>query len=187
MKSIYANLKSAYEKYDIEGIFRKHQLETFLKHDIREEAKFIEKLVNDIDSSTVFCHNDFRSSNILVTQPDEKILVCDMEYSRYGPRGVDFASIMSEWGFELFDYDYENFTSDDIIKAFVQYYVDEMDKLEPGYAHNPKNSVDNITKEVKAYILFYIFFFLSFFLSKEGSFISTMNTTKEDDLVSLKI
>lgn len=184
LRSIHEKLEAVYAKYDIDGICREHKLETFLKHDLREEAKFIDKMVKEIDSSTVFCHNDFRGSNILVTQPDDKILLCDMEYSRYGPRAGDLAALMYEWGHEFMDFNPRGIPSDEDIKQFIQLYVHEMNERQPGYIDKPKNSVDNITREVKAYFLFNSFFFMAFWAEKDTTVIASMSNKKEDDLVS---
>lgn len=187
LTSIHSNLKFAYDNFDIEGLCRELKLEALTEHDIREEAKYVEKIIKEIDSSRVFCHNDFRGSNILVTQPGDKILLCDMEYSRYGPRASDMAILLVEWGRELFDFEPRDMTPDEVIKQFAQWYIDEMNRLKPGYSDDAKNSVDTITKEVKAYFLVNTFFILTFLLAKDAAIIAKMENTKEEDLVSLKL
>lgn len=187
IESICMKIEDVYAAHDVDGLCREHKLNLFLEHDIRKEAQLLAKLAEEVDSPMVFSHNDFRGSNILVTQPGKQVYVCDIEYSRYGPRAMDMATILVEWGRELFDFEVRQLPSDSVIEHFIEAYRREMERLQPGYLKSPKNSVEVIKKEVKIFFMLHRIFLLTFLMAKTEPLIAKMKNTKEEDLVSILV
>jgi choline/ethanolamine kinase len=94
----------AYQKFPINQLIEECNCETLKKHDLKKEIQWLKNCVKETNSPIVFCHNDFRGSNIMVTDPNnnnigdkkDRITLCDFEYSSYGYRGYDFGCIFSE-------------------------------------------------------------------------------------------
>lgn len=115
LKSCQQKIIEAYADFDIDDIAKKNNLTLFLEHNLQTELENLAKILEKIDSPTALCHNDFRGSNILITK-DETVLVVDMEFISYGPRGSDMAKILSEWGKEMLDFSTDCLPEDAIIE-----------------------------------------------------------------------
>ncbi|CAG2107329.1 unnamed protein product [Medioppia subpectinata] len=123
----------------------------------------------------MFSHHDFRGSNIMVTEPDDEILFCDLEYSAYGWRGFDFGTILVEWGrtfseFGKSEKDIQKYPNDETIKGLLKIYVEESIRLlGPKFANNPVNSIDHILREAKLFSLAAIMFLVVFSIKNDVS------------------
>ena len=143
--------------------------ETMMKYDIREDIHWIKNIIIKTGSPIVFCHNDFRGSNIMITESNnndnenKEMILCDFEYSAYGFRGFDFGAIFSEWGRTLNDYKtLHNFPEDSKIIPFIEEYITQsIEIFGKEYYDNKNNSVENILKETKLFTLVSNLFFIS--------------------------
>jgi len=93
--------REAFEKFPIESMINSYQLMELMSTNLLKEIEWIKKAIETTKSPIVFCHNDFRGSNILIKESqsnNDKVLFCDFEYSSYGFRGFDFGSLFSDWG-----------------------------------------------------------------------------------------
>ena len=138
---------------------------------LKKEFELFQKAFEKLEAPVVFCHNDFRGSNILVTEPDEKIVVVDYEYCAYGPRGYDLGYFIREWDKDAFEFKPIEALTDEVITNFVQLYIDGCELIQPGFSKKPKNSLTEIVKETKFGILSSSMFVLAFLAARD--------TTKE--------
>lgn len=184
-ENIQQRFNEAYATHDVEGIIKRLKLKHFLKQDIRKELEFIDKAVEAIDSPMVFCHNDFRGANILVIKPDNDVLICDFEYSRYGPRGIDIASIMSCHGRKPLNFQECKLPPNDVLENFVLSYIEEMNKLDPDFANKDYNSLERIKSEIKVYLLYHRLCALTFIMSQTNSLVKSMQYSKDNDMVNI--
>jgi virulence-associated protein VapD len=168
----------AYKKFPINEMIEEFNCETFKKYDLKEEIEWLENCVKEINSPIVFCHNDFRGSNIMVTESNnnnesenEKIILCDFEYSSYCYRGIDLGSIFAEWGRSWNDFmKLHHFPNDSTIMTFIDEYISESVKiLGKEYSTKESNSLEQLLKEVKVFVLVSNMFFVTFVIkSDEG-------------------
>ncbi len=169
----------AYQKFPINEFIEECNCETLKKYDLKEEIEWLKNCVKETNSPIVFCHNDFRGSNIMVTDPNnnnigdkkDRITFCDFEYSSYGYRGVDFGTIFAEWGRSWNDFmKLHHFPNDSTIMTFIEEYVSESVKiLGKEYSTNELNSLEQLLKEVKVFVLVSNMFFVTFIIkSDEG-------------------
>ncbi|XP_054157314.1 choline/ethanolamine kinase-like [Oppia nitens] len=127
--------KLAFEgSFDVKSMFEKYNCETLLTADMKSEVQFINELVVKANSPLVFTHNDFRSSNLLITESVDKsdgpIVVCDFEYGSYGYRGMDFMPILREWGRKQLDFSVDGIPHEDsVIRPLIEIYVDECHRI----------------------------------------------------------
>lgn len=145
------------------------KLSVWTETTLRKEFDLYKKAYDNFKAPIVFCHNDFRGSNILVTEPDEKIVVVDYEYCAYGSRGYDLGSFMNEWDQDLFEFRPLEVLTDEVLTNFVQMYVEGCELVQPGFSTKPENSVEQIIKETKFGILSTYIFFLTFLLAQDVS------------------
>ncbi len=182
--------ESSREKFPLNKMFAENNLKFLMENELKQELIWIKNAIIESKTPFVFCHNDFRSVNILIKteshNENDRILFCDLENSRYGYRGIDFASIFSEWGRDSGDFlmywksledniipdseRYPNFPNDSTIKAFIAEYVEESVNIYGNeYKNNSLNSVDRILSEVKLFTLLYkLFVVLGFIQVNEG-------------------
>ena len=77
--------EKAVKKFPIEDMFNDFNLETLKKYDLKAEIQWLQKAMKG--SPIVFTHIDFRGTNVMVTELNDQIILCDFEYSSYGYRG----------------------------------------------------------------------------------------------------
>lgn len=185
LKQIEEYLINGLKKPDMNDIVEKNQLKFFKENDLLKELVKMNKLLDSVNSPTVFCHSDFRGSNILVTgeEPDEKLIMVDFEYSAYGARGSDLSVFMTEWNKEFFDFTIE-LPDDEVLKKFAEFYLEGMDMIEPGYSTLDVNSVQHLIKEIKVYTLANLMFFVAFMLNQSESLMESVPFEREKQLVS---
>lgn len=189
LEQLMDSIIQTYKQNNVKQIFQELNLETLIQNDLLEECEEFERMMKSEKSPTVFCHNDFRGSNMLVTGDEtgeQSIVMCDFEYCSYGPRGYDFASFLTEWGKELFDTEFLDIPSDEVIEHFVKFYIEESELITPGYTDNPKNSLEKIVKEVKLNILFNFMFILCFIVKQKDSVIESVPFNMKFQMVNQK-
>ncbi|KAI2802684.1 hypothetical protein BLOT_010143 [Blomia tropicalis] len=171
-------IQKGYETKDVTKLVEELNLEQFKRRDLKDEFENLAKYVSEYPTPKVFCHGDFRGSNILVLTDDpsktDQIVLCDLEYSSYGARGYDMAVFLSEWGLELFDFAKFQLPDDDVFINFASLYVDEAERQSPGYRTKPENQISVIVREIKLFILVNFMFFLSFMIKQEEPLIAHM-------------
>ena len=170
--------EKALKKFPIEDMFKDWNLETLKKCDLKDEIQWFQKTMDGIKSPIVFTHIDFRGSNIMVTEPNDEIILCDFEYSSYGYRGFDFGTIVVEWnrGAEaLFKSDniLEKYPNDSQIKTILKPYVEESERIfGRKWSEDKINSMDQLVKEVKLFSMAANLFVVVFWLEnneKDGT------------------
>lgn len=164
-------LNAGYANTDVKGLVEELDLKQFKNKDLADEFEEFEVLIKNLKTPIVFCHNDFRGSNILVTEPNQKILLCDLEYSSYGARGFDMAVFLTEWERELFDFDSFTMPETEVIENFVKLYIEECNEIVPGYAEKPENQLTTVVNEAKIFFLANFMFFLVFMFKQTESLI----------------
>ncbi|XP_041366089.1 choline/ethanolamine kinase-like [Gigantopelta aegis] len=74
---------------------------------LEEELDCMMKILSQIESPVVFCHNDLQEGNILYIEenPDKtkQMTVIDWEYCSYNYRGFDFGNHFLEWCYDYAD------------------------------------------------------------------------------------
>jgi thiamine kinase-like enzyme len=151
--------ESAFKKFPINELIEEYNCETLKKYDIRQEIEWIKKRIIEIDSPILFCHNDFHGGNILVTEPnnnsDERIVLCDFEYSCYSYRGLDFGTLFIEWGGDINEFmKIGDFPKECVTNLFFDEYIAESVKVVGNeYSAKKSNSIEHLTREAKIFSL----------------------------------
>ena len=163
----------AYKNLPIRKDCEEAKYENLLSRDLSEEWKIVQRIMKKVNAPSVFCHCDFRGSNILVT--DQGLICIDLEYSMYGARAYDLSTMLNEWDkTELFDGSMGKVPNKEIIMNVINIYISHCERLNPGYASKPQNQPDVIYKEVRVYFLLVYIFFLSIMVKTEESIIPNM-------------
>ena len=116
---VFKFLDECYEKDLSKGneLIEQYKLKTLIENPLENEVEWLKKAITGVNSQVTFTHNDFRGSNIMVTEPNDKIILIDFEYSSYGYRGFDFGTLIIEWNLQTS----ELFRSDmEILKKYPQ-------------------------------------------------------------------
>lgn len=173
-----------YQMHDVPKLVAELGLKAFQKKDLKEEIADFERILTSVDSPTVLCHNDYRGSNLLVTEEGTKMVVCDYDYSGYGPRGFDFASLFHEWDKELFDFATTKVLPDEPLTRFVERYIETMKTLQPNYGDDPRNTVEVIKREAKTYQLANLLVFVCLMFCTTESMIKAFPYNEKEAMVS---
>lgn len=169
----------SYQKFPINQLIDECNCVTLKEHDLKLEIEWLKNLVLETNSPTVFCHNDFRGSNIMLTESDnnniegkDKLIICDFEYSSYCYRGIDFGSIFAEWGKSFEDFmKIQDFPKDSVIKPFIDDYIAESNKIHGNqYSKDKINSFKQLIKEVKVFSMVSNMFFVLLMLKSDEKF-----------------
>ena len=88
-------IDDSYRKFPIEKEMQEYNCKTLMSNDLKKEINWMKDLIDSIGNPVVFTHNDFRSSNLMITEPNDELVVCDFESAGYGYRGNDFNDLMS--------------------------------------------------------------------------------------------
>ena len=147
-KNFIESQKSLYKKYKCNELF---------ELDLKSEIEWILDLINKTESPVVFCHNDLRQANIMITESNDEVIFCDFDHSSYGYRGFDFGYFFCFF----FDVNIDSFS-----KQFIKYYIKENEEIfGKKYSENPINSLQYILNESKVFVLLaYIYLSIIFFL-----------------------
>ncbi len=182
--------ETAYNRFNLDEMIAQNNLKFLGEKDIKHEIIWIKNIILESKTPFVFCHNDFRSMNILIRTgietESQRLMFCDLENARYGYRGIDFSCIFNEWDRDLSDFlmywksledkiepDFEkfpNYPNDSTIKAFIVDYIEESVGIYgKEFLDNPLNSVDRILAEVKLFsLLIKMFVILAYMQLNEG-------------------
>ncbi len=146
-----AHLEGVLSDDRAEKLIEKNNLKVLSVEGVKKEYEELQQRVKDARVKTVFCYNDFRGSNILVSNTEPgKIVFTDLEYAGYGSRGMDICIYMHEWGKpSLSDMENRALAPDEVIRHFLSLYLEGVDLVKPGYSKRPGNGVEDILKEVK--------------------------------------
>jgi len=174
LKQIGDMIQSAYANQPIDSLVDEMNLDELRNFDVRKEYKWLKEQVDALQYPLVFCHNDFLGSNVLVTEPEDKMLLIDLEYCTYGCRGYDLGVFLSQWGLEPNDYEKLDMPSDEVMERFIEYYIEGADRLEPGYGCKPENSVKAILHETKLFMSVFFLFWTAFFLNQREKMIDAI-------------
>ena len=159
----------AYLKHPINQYIEEYNCETLKKYDLKTEIDWIKDVMKKSGSPVVFTHNDFRSSNLMITEPNDDLVVCDYDITCYGYRGYDFVSLMREWGRKQFEMrSIEGLPLDNQFRHVIEVYVEECQQIHgKSFSENKINSVDHILKEAKLFMLFGFLFFSTLCMKSE--------------------
>ena len=143
---------------DKKELFERYECKALLGCDVKKELQWIVKKVVDFESPIVFCHNDFRMENTLLTE-DNELILSDFDFSHYGYRGYDFAFLYCSSN-QIVDNKWQ-FKDESNVKQFIDSYVKQCEQIYgTEYSVNERNSVENILIETKcvslAVYLFYV-------------------------------
>ena len=102
---------------------------------------------------------------------NDEIVLCDFEYSCYGYRGFDFGTILVEWGRTMNDMTKpHDFPGDSAIESLLQHYIDESVRIfGQKYLENKNNSMDQLLREVKLFVLIGNIFFILFSIQNDDN------------------
>lgn len=167
-------LLDAHRENPVTELINELNLESFKSASVLSEFSWVIKQIESLGYSPVFCHNDLLGSNMLLIEPDGKLLLIDTEYSTYGCRGTDITIFMSQYGLEPNEYAKFAMPEDSILEEFIRLYIEECDALIPGYSSKQKNSVDQILKETKLCFMAYFLFWTAFFMYQKENVIKAI-------------
>lgn len=148
-----------FDKKCAENIFTKEEREKINEvqnASSKEEREFIENILpkNDI----VFSHNDLLAGNVLVGKENKNILFIDFEYGAYNFRGFDIGNMFKESIINYsiqeppyFQFEEENFPSDEDLAEFLRYYIAFSDMNDNEIAENHDKFVNSV-EEFNAYV-----------------------------------
>ena len=159
-----------FQKHPINDFIKQYDCKTLSEDKLRAEINWVRDAIKGADSPVVFTHSDYRSSNLMVTEPDDELIVCDFDVTQYGYRGQDFVALVREWGRSNFERKpIEGLPlPDSELKPLIEIYVKESHRIHgKSYSENPINSVEHILKEVKIFLMFSQLFGSVYVLSYE--------------------
>ena len=183
------NVLFAYANCRVAELTEELNLKQLKRRNLIEEFDELMAIVDRLGCPTVFCHVDFRGSNLLVTEIEEekRILLVDPEYCEYGCRGFDLATIIYEWGKEQFDIlSTLNPPDEQEMCQLVQQYIDAVDQLIPGYSKKVQNSLAAHLKEVKIMFLVNAMFFITLMIRQRDTIITAIPFDAKKNMVMIK-
>ncbi|CAG2105046.1 unnamed protein product, partial [Medioppia subpectinata] len=136
---------------ELRELYQRNNGQTLDEFDLKGEIQWVLNYIGKHfgDSPLVFGHNDFRGSNIMVT--DKGLVLCDFDYSAYAHRGFDFGLFFST--FLTSDDNFEDtFPLEPLIESFVKNYLNECQRLSTGGHKCP--DVQSMVREVKVFVMF---------------------------------
>ena len=159
---LFTRTENSFQKVFKDPNFRK-ELEEFkckslLENDIKPEIDWCRALIEKVSANAiVMIHNDFRSSNLMITEPDEEVVPCDFEYACYGYRGHDFVNLYREWGREQWDFKPDSMVlaNEETFGPVLQIYIEESERIRgKEWSSNPTNTVQHLFEEIRIHILY---------------------------------
>ena len=134
-------------------LFSQYDCIALMNYDLESIRYETIKCIESSDSPIVFCHNDFRYGNLMLTE-DQDIILGDLEQSSYSFRGYDFANLF--YNSERLDGNEFVFKDESIVKAFICRYIEENERIfGKQFSENPNNSVKHILNETKVFSMIY--------------------------------
>ncbi|CAG2102827.1 unnamed protein product [Medioppia subpectinata] len=124
------------------------------------ELSWLTTTIKQLNSPTVFSHNDCNRRNTLVREStvnnnqELDIYLIDFDWCNYGYRGIDIGQYFCSWGQKETDFGDGQFPADHQMLHFIDGYIDEMCKIHGNsYRELPINSRQTLTKEAKVFTL----------------------------------
>ena len=146
-------------------LFKVYECTALMECDIKNELQWMANNMVDFESPIVFCHNDFRMENTLLTEDNEPIL-SDFDFSHYGYRGYDFAMFFNCFH-KIVDNKWQ-FKDESFIKQFIASYVKHCQQIYgTEYSVNQHNSVEHILTETKRFLITVQLFAVKWFVKNE--------------------
>ena len=169
-KVMNQSLEKARQKFPLDEEMDKYNCVTLKAVNIENELLWINTIIEKVNSPVVFTHNDFRSSNLMITEPNDEQIVCDFEIAGYGYRGHDFVALMREWDRNPFDFiSIDGLPPEDsVFKPIIEMYIEESVKIfGESYSQNGINSLESLLKEIKTFLLNSILFGVIFMIKND--------------------
>lgn len=182
-------IQFGYDHCQVEKLAEELELPTLKRFHVMKEYEELLLRIEALNAPVVFCHNDFRGSNLLVTKDDdtEQILAIDFEYSGYGTRGFDLACLITEWGRkDLFDAS-TPLPTEATVEELTRLYIEECDKVVPGYSQQEGNSLTQHLQEVRLMFLANSMYFLAVMISQQESIIPSMPFDAEKQMQFVEV
>jgi aminoglycoside/choline kinase family phosphotransferase len=112
--------------HTIENLFKQHLRRVFTPADVKVMlGEFVRLCTILAEQKMVVTHRDYHSRNIMVTLDErtgqERLVVIDFQDARLGARQYDLASLLKDSYYHL---------TDSQVEKLVNYYIDEVEKLE---------------------------------------------------------
>lgn len=177
-------LVDAHQVSPLADLIEELALKTFQAYPVIKELKWLKMQIANLDYPLTFLHADLLGTNLLLTEQDSKLLLIDLEYSTYGCRGFDIGVFMYQYGLEPNEYFKFEMPPNEIMKQFIQFYVDECDKKFAGYSKKSINSVEQILHETKLCMLVHFMFWTSFFMYQQENVIKAIPVDIKANFVS---
>src|SRR5690349_1739050 len=89
LKWIESEVSKARHMFDIEKECEEYHCDELKTFDFQSEIEWYKQKIFEMKSPVVFTHNDYRSANLLITEPNDQLVICDFEEASYGYRGFD--------------------------------------------------------------------------------------------------
>lgn len=187
LDEMHDSFEFAYNNFDIDSIVTELKLPKLTS--LRAEFEWFEQYMRGLSNTpTVFCHNDFRGSNVMVLKnaanEGRSVLVVDYEYSSYGLRGYDLGSLLAEWDRDLFDFSLFQMPEPEVIQRFARFYLEGCDLVQPGYSTKPDNKLADVVRDIKLGLLFNCIFFIGLILVTRETVIESVPINIHEQLVS---
>lgn len=181
---VHLFIEGAYGEMNLAEKIDEFKLTTLAKHPIREEFEWLQRMLSQTPKTYVFCHHDFRSSNIMVSA-DDKVMLCDFEYSGYGVRGLDLANLILEWGHGTWSKDKFarwNLPNQEVFDKIARFYLEGCNLVQS--EDWSEESLEKLISEIKVCVLEKAFIVTAFHLNLRKSMISSIEFDQRDNLVS---
>ena len=166
-------LKFVAKNEENKKIIEEMSLKNMAGVNIKAELDWLKKTIIKVNSPVVFTHIDFRGSNIMITEPNDQLVLCDFEYSSYGHRGFDIGTIAAEWGRDMADLtksekEIQKFPNDSVLKKLLEYYISESEQIHGhGWSLKKQNSLEQLIIETKVFTLAASMFIIMFCLASD--------------------
>eukprot|EP01087_Luapelamoeba_hula_P021631 TRINITY_DN75_c4_g2_i1.p1 TRINITY_DN75_c4_g2~~TRINITY_DN75_c4_g2_i1.p1 ORF type:complete len:429 (-),score=69.88 TRINITY_DN75_c4_g2_i1:156-1442(-) len=108
---------------DFSYVHNKEHLAAFEKLglNLAAEAKSLKAALDQLDSPSVFCHNDANPNNIIYHEKSNSMMLIDHEYASYNYRGYELGNHFNEYtGYDLV---WENYPKKEAQYAFLRRYL----------------------------------------------------------------
>ncbi|KAF3339332.1 putative ethanolamine kinase [Carex littledalei] len=117
---IFRFLKKS-EKLEFDDDEKQSKYEEISFTEIHKQVNELKDLTDQLNSPTVFSHNDLLSGNIMLNDSQGKLYFIDFEYGSYSYRGYDIANHFNEYA--GFDCDYNQYPKKEAQYHFFRSYM----------------------------------------------------------------
>ena len=107
--------------FTIEHLYEKHLKRVMFDKDRKLMASQFRSICKTLaDEPTVLTHRDYHSRNIMVAEPEERLVMIDFQDARLGPAQYDLASLLKDSYYQL---------SADQVTKLIDYYIARREAL----------------------------------------------------------